>query len=548
MLAKQQHRGPDAQGVYSNEDVTLAHNRLSIIDLSPKANQPFHSKDGRYVMVFNGEIYNYKELKEDLKDAYEFRTNSDTEVLLACYSIHKEGCLQKLNGMFAFAIWDTVKRELFAARDRFGVKPFYYHFNDSVLTFASEIKTLFEYGIPKKPSPKSWINYFVSGSYAEIDTTFWEDIYQLPAGHYMKKSEENILIRKWYHFEKEVNLLSTNDISYEEAKIHYLNLLNESVQLRFRSDVPLGFNVSGGLDSSTLLMLVNTMDNGQNINAFSFYTNHPDYDELPWVEKMISITKNPLEKVLLSAEEVESSIRKISYHQDEPYGGIPTIAYSNIFRCARQKGIKVLLDGQGIDEQLAGYDYYRNKSSSTIQGVKGSPFRSNVIASELQELAVKTQYPKYFSNPLLNLQYRDLFCTKIPRALRFNDRVSMAYSTELREPFLDYRLVEFGFSLPESYKIGNGKGKRILRDLVAKELSDTISYAPKRPLQTPQREWLANELKPIVNQSIDVILGSKYSNWFNKSELDKEWRLYQDGNQDSSFHIWQWINFSLLIN
>lgn len=263
---------------------------------------------------------------------------------------------------------------------------------------------------------------------------------------------------------------------------------------------------------------------------------------------MINLTKNPLEKVLLEVDNVEKLLHKISFHQDEPFGGIPTIAYSNLFQRARQMGIKVLLDGQGMDEQLAGYDYYSKQTSHTIQGVSKSPFRVNVLSEELKKNIEKLTYPEFFSERLLNLQYRDLFHTKIPRALRFNDRVSMAYSTELREPFLDYRLVEFGFSLPTEYKIKDGKGKAILRDIVSKQLSDTISYAPKRPLQTPQREWLGNELKSLVENSLELIGSSEFSSWFHIDELKKEWKLYCDENQDSSFHIWQWLNFSLLIN
>ena len=215
-----------------------------------------------------------------------------------------------------------------------------------------------------------------------------------------------------------------------------------------------------------------------------------------------------------------------------------------MFKKARSQGVKVLLDGQGMDEQWAGYDYYINHSGSVIQGVQKSPFRSQVLKASFLEKASKPEYPKPFDDRVLNLQYRDLFYTKIPRALRFNDRVSMAASTELREPFLDYRLVEFAFAQPLAYKIKNNIQKYVLRQIVSEHLTDKVTYAPKRPLQTPQREWLATDLKPWVKQKIEVL---KSHSWFEADPLNKELNQYFEGDQDSSFHIWQWLNTALLL-
>jgi asparagine synthase (glutamine-hydrolysing) len=319
--------------------------------------------------------------------------------------------------------------------------------------------------------------------------------------------------------------------------------------LRFRADVSVGFNISGGLDSSALLALVNQSQvNTNNIEAFTFYTNDERYDELPWVKQMISHYNNPLNDVLLVAKEVPKLSKSISDFQDEPFGGIPTLAYSKLFKTARDKGIKVLLDGQGMDEQLAGYDYYSSNSQATIQGVTENPFRPQMFNTKSNLGILKHQYPKPFDNNVQNLQYRDLFYTKIPRALRFNDRISMAYSTELREPFLDYRLVEFGFSLPLELKIKDQQNKRILRDVISEYVPNTISYAPKRPLQTPQREWLASELSSYVTTQIELIKDGKYNNWFDFVEVDLQWQNYLNGDQQSSFHIWQLINFSLLMS
>jgi asparagine synthase (glutamine-hydrolysing) len=607
MLFSQQHRGPDATGKYFDSGfAALGHNRLAIIDLSPHSNQPFLDTSGRYIIVFNGEIYNYIELKADLQNQYDFKTESDTEVLLAAFIIYGKDCLHKCNGMFAFAIWDNQEKILFAARDRFGVKPFYYSVIGQTLYFSSEIKALHAAGIPKDPNEKVWASYFAYGSYGMPDETFWEGIKQLPGGHFLevqtdcqsepvedlpcltafrqaqcdKKPTECqtelslpresrgveelfntqcLTIHKWYHFEEEV-AKQPKDLTFEQAKEQYIALLKDSIHLRFRADVPVGFNISGGLDSSVLLALVNLQENEksknlqsaicnlQSINAYTFYTHNPNYDELPWVEAMIAHTQNPLTKVLLQADEVPDFAPKMAWQQDEPYGGIPTLAYAKIFEQARKDGVLVLLDGQGMDEQWAGYDYYTQENEATIQGVQGSPFKTNMLSDSFLAKAEKPVYLTPFADEVLNKQFRDLFYTKIPRALRFNDRISMAFSTELREPFLDYRLVELAFSLPLDFKIRNGQTKYMLREIASEYLADDLVFAPKRALQTPQREWLAKDLKEWVQQCFEYIDNSNYSGWFSKGALEKELNLYFEGSQQSSFHIWQVIDLFEMFN
>ncbi len=549
MLQMQTHRGPDCTAMFFDEGFAgLGHNRLAIIDLSSNANQPFTDISERYTMVFNGEIYNYLELRETLKKDYNFKTKSDTEVLLALYIKHGKTCLDMLNGMFAFAIWDKKLKTLFAARDRFGIKPLYYYKNNEKFVFSSEIKAIHKCGVAKKANQSLWGTYFSEGSYGSPAETFWKDISQLPGGHYLEYKDKHLALAPWYDFVCRVKTYSKN-IDYEEAKAEYTKLLADAINLRFRADVPVGFNLSGGLDSSTLLAMSNVFQNDiSKIEAFTFYTNHEDYDELPWVRQIIQQYNNPLNTVLLNAKEVSEYAQQLSHFQDEPYGGIPTLAYAQVFKSASKKGIKVLLDGQGMDEQLVGYDYYRNNTKTTIQGVKKSPFRKQMLNSNLLDNLVSNNYPKPFETTIENLQYRDLFYTKIPRALRFNDRVSMMYSTELRVPFLDYRLVEFGFALPLEFKVHNNQGKHILRDIISKHVDKKVSYAPKRPLQTPQREWLADDLKSWVTTCIDHVISGEYASWFNRKEVDKAWQNYLNGDQESSFHIWQLINFSLLMS
>lgn len=544
LLETQKHRGPDHSDFYCDEKkVALGQNRLSIIDLSSEANQPYTSDCGNYVLTFNGEIYNYIELKHELRSKYTFRTKSDTEVLLNAFREWGEKCLEKLNGMFSFAIWNKKEQSLFVARDRFGVKPFYYFFDNSNFYFASEIKTLWSIGVPKITHDKVWSNFFTQGSYGLPNETFWKNIHQLEPGNFLTLKNNSLQIKKWYCFEDRISNLQNH---FEDNEEEYITrLLLKAINLRFRADVPIGFNLSGGLDSSILLALIDQQDiDKKAVEAFTFITNDERYDEITWVKKMLDTRPYHLNVCPLSANEVPELSLKIAQNQSEPYGGIPTIAYSKIFQAASHKGVKVLLDGQGSDEAWAGYDYYINNTQNNIQGVTSSPFRTTVLEANFASNYSKIVYNKPFNDDLLNLQYRDLFYTKIPRALRFNDRVSMMHGTELREPFLDYELVEYVFSRPKDFKIKDGIQKWMLRKIAEKFLQKDLILAPKRPLQTPQREWLSEDLKDWVQAEIATLYTN---NWFNKKELQNELNSFFKGNNQSSFHIWQWINTAQIL-
>lgn len=546
MLHVQSHRGPDATQFWHDDSCSLGHNRLSIIDLSDNANQPMQSVCGRYVIVFNGEIYNYLEIKKSLLQHFKFQTESDTEVLLNAYIHWGKDFLHQLNGMFALAIWDKVEKTLFIARDRFGVKPFYYSKESNNFIFASEIKTIWAAGVSKISNKKVWANYLTFGTYGMPNETFWESIFQLPAGHFGIVSLSNIntfQIQSWYNFVDRIQQVPILDIP--ELKEKYLELLNDAIQLRFRADVPLGMNVSGGLDSSALIALIHkNLPRSTNMEAFTFYCNDSNYDELPWVELLLNDKPYTLNKELLQAKEIPSLISKISEIQDEPFGGFPTIAYSLLFQAAQKKGVKVLLDGQGMDEAWAGYDYYHKQSDNIIQGVQSSPVKPEVLQNDFASLARKENYPEPFTSSIQNKQYRDIFYTKIPRALRFNDRISMLYGTELREPFLDYRLVELAFAQNDSVKFKDGNTKWMLRQISQELLSDKVALAPKRPLQTPQREWIANELNGYVSDKIKKF-GSL--DFVDAKKVEEIWTSYCNGNQDNSFYIWQWINAVALL-
>jgi asparagine synthase (glutamine-hydrolysing) len=549
-METQKHRGPDFQDYkVLQSGSAIAHNRLSIVDISSDSHQPMFSNSGRLALVFNGEVYNYLELRDELKADYAFRTKGDTEVILAAWEKWGPACLERFNGMFSFILIDLQSSEVHLCRDRFGVKPMFYHLGSNGTIFiASEIKTLWSMGVSKEMNASVLAAYFKTGSYGMPEESFWDGIQQVPGGHrasFRMGADESVFkVEPWYNF---VECVQNVDRPKKGSEIEeqYLELLRDAVKLRFRSDVRVGFNISGGLDSSALLALVHELfPNNKAIEAFTFYNADSRYDELPWVEKMIERTGKPLNNVLLEVQALPDLIQKVSDFQDEPYGGFPTLAYSNIFNVARSKGTIVLLDGQGVDETLAGYDYYRTDSQNLVQGVKTPPTRFACISNDLQAKAHSSEYPSPFGDALQNKQYRDLFFTKIPRALRFNDRVSMMYSTELREPFLDYRLVEFGFSLDQKYKIKGEQGKWLLRELMNHKLGYEVALAPKRPLQTPQREWLGHDLRDYMESQVELF---KQHAFTEAKEVDQVWEKYKAGENDNSFYLWQWININTLL-
>ncbi|MBK8465870.1 MAG: asparagine synthase (glutamine-hydrolyzing) [Chloracidobacterium sp.] len=553
MVTSQRHRGPDGEGIYVSPDriAGVGQNRLAIIDLSNAASQPMFSSSGDLVVVLNGEIYNYLELKRELESEYTFRTRSDTEVLLAAYQKWGRGCLDKLIGMFAFIVWDVKEKRAFAARDRFGVKPLNFHQkSDGTLLIASEIKAFHAAGVSLVPDEITWSTYLANGQYDHSNRTFWKNIESLPPGHLLEWSDQKIKVSRWYDIaERSGEVFDTR--SENEVAEEYLALMKESVKFRFRSDVPVGINLSGGLDSSTLLGLVHAVQGeDSDVKVFTFATGDENYDELPWVESMIAKTNHDLVVCKLTANDVPSLASEIQACQDEPFGGLPTIAYSTVFKRAKENGVTVLLDGNGMDEQWAGYDYYLPKTNgnkpSLIQGTKESPVKPDCLTPEFRALAEASDFPSVFTDSVRNLQYRDTRYTKIPKVLRFNDRISMKYSTELREPFLDHRLFELAFRQPIERKIKNGTRKAMLRQIANGLIPESLTEAPKRPLQTPQREWLRHELREWADQTIDTALNSFAGEWLDRGAVKTAWSDFCGGKGDNSFYVWQWISIGLM--
>lgn len=580
MVASQSHRGPDGQGTWTDPSglCRLGHNRLAIIDLSPAGRNPMVSADGRWHIVYNGEIYNYRELGAELS-VYPFATKTDTEVVLAAWSRWGEACLDRFVGMFAFLLWDARERRLHAVRDRFGVKPLYWADGPAGgLLLSSEIKALRSAGAGVEPDPATWATYLETGATDHSNDTFWQGIRSVPPGHRLTWHGGRARTVRWYSLPDRVGMESDSRDEQTVAD-EYRALLEESVALRFRSDVPVGINLSGGLDSSALLGVVRAVQGPESdVAAFTFVTGDPAYDELPWVAQTLGRTRHPSIVAALSASDVPALAESVAAFEDEPFGGLPTLAYARLFEVARAAGVVVLLDGQGMDEQWAGYDYYaramadettpgladavpgisalvpgtsaplvQGTSAPLVQGTRGPVTRAEFLAPEFRALARPFEPSRPFgSDALRNLQWRDLRFTKLPRALRFSDRASMRSSTELREPFLDHRLVELAMRQPADRKIRNGQGKWLLRRITEGLLPEGVIEAPKRPVQTPQREWLRGPLRAWATDHIEAALDGPASSWLDARAVRASWRDYGEHGSDNSFFVWQWISLGLL--
>ncbi len=535
------HRGPDGEGQWINQtgQLGLAHRRLAIIDRSEKAAQPFHYLN-RYHLVHNGEIYNYIELRNDLKKrGYIFETTSDTEVIAAAYDCYHQNCLQKFDGMFAFAIWDEKEQLLFAARDRFGEKPFYYFENSREFVFASEMKALWEVGVPKKTDDKMLLNYISLGyvqNCDDKDMTFFEKIYSLPPAHFLIATIQNpiSIVQPYWNIDKEKKI----KISEEDALAELECLLKNSINKRLRADVTIGSSLSGGLDSATIVEQLAAQKNP--LATFSAVFPGFEKDESTYINSIVSQFQFPNFQVTPTGDELVRDFEKLCWHQEEPFPSSSIYAQYRVFELAKQQDVTVLLDGQGADEVLAGYHRYlhwymqelisRNKFAKAVSekkafGNNNIPINwgvKNWFAAFLPAHATiqleKREYQHSIQHPYLNRDFikslrgrewegiHKPIVTKLNDILHFNvmeygleemlryaDRNSMAHGREVRLPFLSHELVSFLFSLPTHFKIGQGYTKLILRKLMDKKLPDAIVWRKdKVGYEPPQATWMQN--------------------------------------------------------
>ncbi len=570
------HRGPDGEGQWIDDRgiVGLAHRRLSIIDLHSSADQPMHFLD-RYSIVFNGEIYNYLELKEVLlQRGYSFRTKSDTEVLLALYDYKKDTFLNDLDGMFAFAIWDKVEKTLFCARDRFGEKPFFYYQDNESFYFASEMKALWSIGIPKKPNEKQIFLYLGYGAQNDVQNqshTFYSNICQLEPSHCFIL-EKNKIHHKRKYWDIDLNYRNEN-ISLEEARSTFSELFSLSIKRRLRSDVSVGSSLSGGLDSSSIVTLIDKIKPESQIQkTFSARFEGFIRDEGKYMEMVIARNKVEPHYVFLTPELLNQRLDQVAYHQEEPFGSTSVIAQWEVMKLAKDNNVTVLLDGQGADEILAGYGhFFYNYYSSlmlhdkkeldnqkqhyfNLYGQKYDYGRNLMLHSYFPKLRknirtiknklIQPDYFKQFNSEFLS-SYKDIpygsgFVTDLNKALysntfngglqnllRYADRNSMAHGREVRLPFLSHKLVEFVFSLPDNMKLHNGWTKFILRDSMNSVLPHEICWRKEKVgFEPPKYKSLMLDL---VDESKSIL--TKKGIIKKTADLkDLDWEYYQISN------------------
>ena len=573
-------------------NVALGHRRLSIIDLSSAGHQPMQSPDGRYVMVFNGEVYNYIELKKKLEAiGHQFHSHSDTEVVLAAYSKWGKEALHRFNGMFAFVIYDTWNKKLFAARDRFGIKPLYYWVSpQGILAFASEIKQFTCLpGWQATINPQRIYDFLQWGLADHTDETLFIDIHQVSGGQfieiYLEDIQSELPVQQWYSLQTaDVNL------SFDDASEHFNNLFRDAIRIRLRADVPVGTGLSGGLDSSSIVCVVNEELQRSNLqNTFSACAKDPRFDEREFIQEVVKVTGVNAHYTFPSIEQLFKSLQQLAWHQDEPFSSTSIYAEWEVFKLVATTPVKVTLDGHGADEMLIGYHSFFGAYWAGLlrDGRWGQLFRELQTAKKLHGYGtlycihkiIDTLLPDCYrqtvrhilgknsanlewmncsqfniieKDPVASLGGRDInirtqsqaniIKTSIPIQLHWADRDSMAHSIESRIPFLDYRIVEFILGCPDSYKICNGVTKRILRNGMQRILPKKISErVDKMGFVTPEEIWVRKHnpqiFKKLVREAVERSEGL-----LNDKAVSLADRII-DGESSFNNIVWRIISF-----
>jgi asparagine synthase (glutamine-hydrolysing) len=506
MVAAQKHRGPDGEGIYEGPGFLFGHNRLAILDLSRDGAQPMQLETERgekLVLIYNGEIYNYLELRQDLISlGHRFHSQTDTEVILHAYREWGADCLTRFNGMFAFVLFDSEKQRLFGARDRFGVKPLHLRLTSETLTFASEIKTLLAVSPAKGFDPQTVVDYLYSGHLHHSGRTFFEGIEELKPGHrfvYDLRSHQ-LHVETWYVLRDRVRDLH---LSAQEAAEELRSLLGESVKIRLRSDVRVGTCLSGGVDSSSIASIAAKNYSTGSFIGITAESRDPESNETEFARVVAENSK--LEWRTVRPEDFRAQLREVIEAQDEPFGGLSVLMQDAVMREARRLDVPVLLDGQGGDEVFLGYPKYlqarrfppaklfAKKCVSAFGWIESREFESAIRSALPRELEVAQshllRYRRALSDPQ-EAQILDITETNLPQLLRYEDRNSMRHSIETRLPFLDYRVVEFGLGLPFGLKIRNGVQKAVLRDAMRDVVPDSIlGRHDKIGFAAPDRSW-----------------------------------------------------------
>ena len=593
-------RGPDNQGIYTDNFVGLGHRRLSIIDTSATANQPMWDDENRYCIIFNGEIFNFQLLKQELKaKGVSFSTESDTEVLLKLYILEKENCLNKLNGFFAFCIYDKQEQTFFVARDRYGIKPLLYLFDEDKFIFASEMKAILEYGIEKQIDFTSLYTY-LQLNYIPAPNTIFGSVKKLMPGHYIKVHCQKSTVHSYYSIPMDYRLKTID--SYEQSKQKLKDLLEASVQRRLIADVPLGSFLSGGIDSSIITGLASK--HKSNLHTFSIgFRDEKFFDETEYARLVVKHFKTEHTVFSLTNNDLYEHVSSILDYIDEPFADSSAIAVYILSRETR-KHATVALSGDGADELLAGYNKHAAFLKSFQPGIKEnivtalSPLwkmmpasRNNPLTNKLRQLdrfangmklsaaerywkwagfAEENEVTALFNNSsrekFLPAEYAGLkkeLLKNIPAKASINDvlytdmqlvllndmltkvdLMSMANGLEVRVPFLDYEVVNFIFSLPDDFKINSSIRKKILQDTFREMLPAELYNRPKKGFEVPLLKWFRNEMKSLI---IDDLLSKKLieeQGIFNYEEIEKlKKQLFSSNPGDIHARIWGLIVF-----
>ncbi len=595
-------RGPDFHNVYLDDWVGLGHRRLSIIDTSAIAHQPMWDESERYCIIFNGEIFNYRELKQELiATGISFFSQSDTEVLLKLYILEKEKCLNKLNGFFAFCIYDKQEQSFFIARDRYGIKPLLYLHDEHKFLFASEMKAIVQYGIEKEIDYTSLYTY-LQLNYTPTPNTIFKNVKKLLPGHYLKIINGQLLIFNYYTIPYEASHADKNPISYEAAKYKFKDLLEASVQRRLIADVPLGAFLSGGVDSSVITALASK--HKPNLHTFSIgFKDEKFFDETGYAKLVANHFKTDHTTFSLTNNDLYEHVHDILDYIDEPFADSSAI---NVYILSKEtrKHATVALSGDGADELLAGYNKHAAFHRVLNKGWKENlvsalhplwrampQSRNNPLANKARQLtrfaegmklSSKERYWRWAgfaseekANKLLsekskaNLSQEDYHNLKseilksIPDKETINDilyadtklvlpndmltkvdLMSMANSLEVRVPFLDYEVVNFIFSLPGEFKINSNIRKRILQDTFREILPAQLYNRSKKGFEVPLLKWFRKEMKSLI---VDNFLSKKFieeQGIFNYPEIEKLKRqLFSSSPSDVHARIWGLIVF-----
>ena len=578
-----------------NSYLALAHRRLSIIDISSFGHQPMCGEDGRHWITYNGEIYNYIELRKELKDyGYRFTSDSDTEVIVNAYDRWGTDCLTRFNGMFSFVLFDNKLKRMFVARDRFGIKPLYYWKSPyGFLAIASEIKQFTSLpGWKAILNPMRAYDFITWGLTDHTDETLFLGVKQLRGGHFaefdLKAIDDELSVTRWYRLKPE-NPNCDNKGAVDILK----HLFDDSVRIRLRSDVPVGSCLSGGLDSSSIVCIANKIMRENHVNdlqkTFSARAHYHQFDEGEYIESVVEKTGVDDHHIYPELDVFFGSVDRLIWHQDEPFSTTSIYAQWHVFKLAASNNIKVMLDGQGADEQLAGYKIYfptlyagllksfqwktlwkELQSAKSIHGFSmlnmlkqiidmllpnslRQPLRKMVGKStqnpswlNVKRLGAKTTDPFYtlgsVGGSVENLSCSQLMHTHLPMLLHWEDRSSMSYSVESRVPFLDYRLVEFLTGLPNEHKISKGKTKKILREAMDGVLPEKVrNRMDKVGFVTPEEIWVTEsapaEFVNLLKQSIKTSQGI-----LNPNALDKLDNIIT-GKEPYDHGIWRMICF-----